>query len=72
MKEKCDYCGCEYDSDPTFTDQDRLEEYRENFPNDPNMEEARASICEDCYILFKKWLDTLTPEEREKIESDGS
>lgn len=53
-----------------WTDEECAEEYKENFPNDPNIEFPIAVICDDCYKEFKPWLDNLTPEEIEEIEQD--
>ena len=70
-KKECESCGKEYIEDPKFTKNDREKEYKENFPNDPNITWEIVSVCEDCYIKFKIWLDSLTLEEREEIEKEG-
>jgi len=54
-----------------WSDEDCAEEYKENFPNDPNREFPIAVICDDCYKKLKPWMDELTPEEREEIEKDN-
>lgn len=53
-----------------WSEEECAEEYKENFPNDPNMEYPIEIICDDCYNEFKPWLDHLTPKKREEIEHD--
>lgn len=68
---KCDKCGDEMGFDENWTEEDAKREYQSNFPNDPDMRVEVAGICDDCYHGedgFKKWLETLTPEQRAKID----
>ncbi len=65
---QCANCGEIYQKGST--DEECAEEYKENFPNDPNREWPIEVICDDCYKEFKPCLDNLTSEEREKIEKD--
>ncbi len=67
----CGYCGDKYEDDPSYTEEDRIAEYKKNFPNDPNMELKQVDICEDCYKEFKAWLNNLTPEQRELIDMEA-
>lgn len=53
-----------------WTDEEARKEYKENFPNDPNVEYPVEVICDDCYREFKPWLDNLTPERKKKIEDE--
>ena len=47
---KCDLCGdwmCEDTED--WSIEDEKEEYRRNFPDDPDMKMPTYRICDDCY-----------------------
>ena len=45
----CAQCGKEYDWNTEFTDKEMKEEYAGNFPNDTDMLEDVAVVCDDCY-----------------------
>lgn len=47
----CEGCGGTF-LDPT-TEETKMKEFREHFPNCPH--EDRASLCEDCYKVFMEW-----------------
>ena len=52
-----------------WSDEECAKEYKENFPNDPDMKYPVDIICDDCYKKeFKPQFDNLTPEEKEEIE----
>ncbi|MFW9973148.1 MAG: hypothetical protein ACFFDF_23395 [Candidatus Odinarchaeota archaeon] len=63
---RCAKCGNIYKKG--VYDEESAKEYKENFPNDPDIEGDCVLICDDCYKPLKSWLDKLTPEEREDIE----
>lgn len=48
-KLKCEHCGKTFPRDETFTEEDMKAEYVKNFPDDPDMKEDIAIICDDCY-----------------------
>lgn len=66
---QCAQCGNIYKKG--VSDEDSTKEYKENFPNDPNLEWDRVLICDDCYKPIKEWLVDLSDEERLEIESIG-
>lgn len=70
-KFKCARCGNVYRNDPTFTDEDRAREYKEDYPNDHDIEWDIVSACEDCFREYKIWFDALTIEQKELIEKMG-
>lgn len=47
-----------------------IEEYKKDYPNDPEMKMPRAIICDDCYKEYKDWRDNLTPERRKEIDEE--
>lgn len=44
---KCEECLGIFEHDPDWTEEDKLTEVNENFPELP--QEERASVCDDCY-----------------------
>lgn len=49
MKFTCEACGRTETSEEEWTEEMRKEEYKKNFPNDPDMKEPLAIVCDDCY-----------------------
>ncbi len=68
---KCERCGETYMDDSTFTDEDRIKEYKRDYPNDPNIEMDIASVCEDCFQEYQVWFKALTIEQKERIEREA-
>ncbi len=64
----CERCGGTFDTDtPEFI---KVAEAERNFGKLPEADD-RASLCDDCYKWFMEIYNTLTPEEKKRIEEEN-
>ena len=70
----CENCHETFDHRPDneWSEQDAIEEFKKDFPDCQN--DDIGIICDDCHVQIKKWVDSLTSEEkinmREKYERE--
>lgn len=50
-----------------WSDEEAKKEYESSSYYMPN--EEVAVICDDCFIKFKKWVDSLTEEDHKRIKN---
>lgn len=79
---RCEQCGSIYKKETP--ENEMIAEYKENFPDDPEMQIPRAIICDDCYkeiyeetdgfneSPFEKDLEKLTESFAEKYYKQWS
>jgi hypothetical protein len=54
------------------TDAEARAEFESENPHLADMpKEQMEVLCDDCFVLFKRWLDHLPPAERERMEREG-
>lgn len=62
-------CGnCSKKFTPAWSNDEAMKESRELFGEVP--EDQLVQICDDCFQDFKKWYDSLTPEEHEELRKE--
>lgn len=59
---------CKKTFDKGWSDEDALKEYEVSPWNLP--QDGKGLVCDDCFTDFKKWFDSLTPEQHEKIRKN--
>lgn len=52
-KYTCEVCDIEHENEDDWTEEKRMAEAKQNFPND-DIENDRASVCEDCFQKIMK------------------
>lgn len=54
--------------DGSWSEKDAVEEFLDNFPEGKNDE--TASLCDYCYLAFKRWFSTISPEEKKRMRDE--
>ena len=63
----CESCGGTYDSPASH--EETVKEAEKLFePHGIPLGEDYATLCDSCYQRFRKWFDSLTPEQIQAIE----
>lgn len=57
----------DYRSDNEWSEQDAIDEFKRDHPDCQN--DDLGVVCDDCHVQIKKWIDSLTPEEKRKMRA---